>query len=256
MISTIFSSISAFFNTIEAIFIAIVISASSFLGFVQPTNSNPILIVDVEPPITHVATSSPQVASTTAPVPDKTIPVPIVPPVPEVIPDPIPVVVSSCQIPPAVGTSTASTIGTTTLAIQNVPLLFGGTAHAGESVPVSYLQITNIGTSCTVLKGFWVKQNGSASTTAIVGLSTVDDKGGSRGLTEGSMPFENGTALAPTDALFAPGQMRLFTVKAIMAHDVSSYIGTQLMISVISIETAAIVRGQFPISGTTWTIAQ
>lgn len=175
---------------------------------------------------------------------------------PEVVPDPIPVVVSPCQAPSAVGTSTASTIGTTTLAIQSVPLLFGGTARAGESVPVSYLQITNIGTACTALKGFLVKQNGSASTTAIIGLSTVDDKGGSRGLTEGSMPFENGIALAPTDALFAPGQMRLFTIKAIMAHDASPYVGTQLMISVISIETTAIVRGQFPIQGTTWIIAQ
>ncbi|MDP1707268.1 MAG: hypothetical protein Q8L30_01830 [bacterium] len=256
MISTIFSSISVFFNTIEAMFIAIVISASSSLGFVQPANSNPILIVDVEPPIISVATSSPQVASTTVSVPKKTIPVPTPPLVPEVIPDPIPVVVSPCQTSSAVGTSTASTIGTTTLAIQNVPLLFGGTAHAGESVPVSYLQITNIGTACTVLKGFWIKQNGSASTTVVVGLSTVDDKGGSRGLTEGSLPFENGIALAPTDALFAPGQMRLFTIKAIMAHDVSPHVGTQLMISVISVETTATMRGQFPIQGTTWTIVK
>lgn len=262
MISIIFSSISAFFNTVKAVFVAIVISAFSFLGLVQPVNPSPILIVDVETPIIHVATSSPPVASTTVPVPKKTVPVPIstIPPVPEVVPDPIPVVVSPCQTPPVAGTSTVSTIGTTTLAVQSVPLLFGGTAHAGESVPVSYLQITNIGTACTVLKGFWVKQNGSASTTAVVGLSTVDDKGGSRGLIGGhegtTTPFQDGIAFAPTDALFAPGQMRLFTIKAIMTRNISPYIGTQLIIEVQSIETVAAVRGRFPIQGTTWVIAE
>ena len=57
-------------------------------------------------------------------------------------------------------------------------------------------------------------------------------------------------------AYFAPGQIHLFTIKAIMTPNVLPYIGAALMIDVTGIETAATVRDPFPIRGTTWTIAQ
>lgn len=218
------------------------------------TQPNSITIVDV-------------VATTTIVTPEKTTPSPSVvfEPEPETAPKKaIPVFTASIVVDasttPLTSTSTESnTIGTTTLAVQSIPLLVGGTVHAGQSVAISYLQITNIGKDGALLKGFWIKQNGSASTTSVIGLSTVDDKGGSRGFSgglEGATPFQNGLAFAPTDAFFAPSQMRLFTIKAVMANTVSLYVGTQLMIDVSSIETTATVKGQFPIRGTTWTIAE
>lgn len=212
-----------------------------------------IIIADVVATTTVAIVEIPEVPTPSLPV--------VLEPEPESAPVPVekettPIIIA----PPPVSTSTESrTVGTTTLAVQSVPLLVGGTAHAGKSVAISYLQITNIGNEGALLKGFWVKQNGSASTTSIIGLSTVDDKGGSRGSVggiEGFTPFQNGSAFAPTDAFFTPGQMRLFTIKAIMTNAVSAYIGTQLMIDVTSVETTATVKGQFPIRGTTWTIAE
>lgn len=193
------------------------------------------------------------------------------PPAKEPAPPPRVVVIIPEQSIPQAGTSTVATsstvtiiiptvaLGTTTLAVQNVPLLSGGIAHGGETVPISYLEVTNIGTSSAQLSGFWIEQTGSASTNSIVGLSTVDDKGGSRGsaeAAEGSTLFQNGMAFAPTNALFAPGQLRLFTIKAILAPSVTAYIGTQLMINVASVQTTATVSGNFPIRGTTWTVQQ
>lgn len=145
----------------------------------------------------------------------------------------------------------------TTLAVSPVPLLFGGTARAGAAVPVSYLQITNVGKEPALLKGFWIRQTGSASTQSVIGLSTVDDQGGSRGSVgglEGSTPFVNGLAFAPTDAQFAPGQMRLFTVKTVLSNNVSAYFGQQLMMEVAGLDASAALQGLFPIRGTTWTI--
>lgn len=142
--------------------------------------------------------------------------------------------------------------------VANIPLLTGGLAHKGESVPISYLQITNTGKEPETLKGFWIKQNGSASDKSIVGLSTVDDKEGSRNSTnvvEGKSPFKDNLALAPTNVVFAPGQMKLFTIKAVLGNNISLDLGKQLKIDVVSIETDASVKGQFPITGTTWTIS-
>ena len=148
--------------------------------------------------------------------------------------------------------------GGSTLAVSSVPLLFGGMAQGGTSVPVAYLQITNTGEKEVSVKGFWVKQNGTAPAAAIIGLTTVDDQGGSRGSAgglEGASPFKNDEALAPTDVLFAPGQMRLFTVKAVLSSFVTASLGKQIMIDVTGIETDALLQGQFPLRGTTWTIS-
>jgi hypothetical protein len=145
----------------------------------------------------------------------------------------------------------------TTFSVATVPLLTGGIARGGMSVPVSYIQIKNIGPEPATLKGFWIRQNGSAPQQSVIGLSTVDDKGGSRGYTggvEGATPFKDNMAFAPTDAVFAPGQMKLFTIKAQLGANINSYLGSQLMIDVVSLDANANMSGQFPIRGTTWTL--
>ncbi len=156
------------------------------------------------------------------------------------------------------GSSANTSQPVTTFAVASVPLLAGGVARAGASVPVSYLQITNTGDATTTLKGFWLKQNGNAPTATIIGLSTVDDKGGSRSLVggvEGQTPFKNGQAFAPTDAVFAPKQMRLFTIKAMISNNIAASVGTQLMLDVTSLQVDAQLIGQFPIRGTTWVLS-
>ena len=157
------------------------------------------------------------------------------------------------NLPPVQATSNTS------FSVTPVPLLSGGLARAGVSVPVSYLQIKNTGKESATLKGFWVKQNGSAAVQSVIGFSTIDDKGGSQGFTggiEGMTPFINGQAFAPTQAIvLAPGQMKLFTIKAMMSNNISSYIGSQLMIDVTGVDATAAIKGAFPIRGTTWTLS-
>lgn len=145
-----------------------------------------------------------------------------------------------------------------TLSVSLVPLLVGGTAHAGGSVPVSYLKVINVGKEVAVLKGITLKQNGNAGDSAIIGLTTVDDKNGSRtsiGGVEGESPFKNGVATIPMDITFAPDQMLIFTIKAGLTKNISAYVGKQLAIEVSSIDTNANLKGAFPIRGTTWNIA-
>ncbi len=145
----------------------------------------------------------------------------------------------------------------TTLVVVPVPLLLGGTARAGTSIAVSYLQVINVGKAPTTMQGFSVKQNGSASSNVVTELTIVDDSGSARGSTIASgstLPFKNNVAFVPVNTLFAPGQMRLFTIKAVLSSTVSAYFGTQLKIDVTGIDTTASVKGAFPIRGTTWTI--
>lgn len=150
-------------------------------------------------------------------------------------------------------------LGPTTLRVATVPLLSGGVAYPSTSVPVAYVQIVNMGNFATILKGFDLKQTGSASTDAIIGLTTIDDKGLSRGYAGGAAtasPFASGTALAPADAVFLPGQRRLFTVRAGMANTLTAYKGTQLILDVTGIEASpdTTIDGIFPIRGTVWSI--
>lgn len=147
--------------------------------------------------------------------------------------------------------------GTSTLTVESIPLLSGGDARGGATVPVSYLYIVNTGKGKVSLNGFWVKQNGSASTKAVIGLTAVDDKEiahGAVGGSEGGTPFSNGVAFVPLNITFTPGQERLFTIKAMLTSNVSSYAGTQLKIDVTGVESNASEKGAFPIRGTTWTI--
>lgn len=255
MSQSLFSFSTAAFNAVGTTLFALMASITSFFGFAGTPAPAVVVPSSSEMGVTISASSTPAVSAVPARIPKK---IPAV--VPAVVPaSAVPAAHPGADIPSPDNPDTEHRkVGPTTLAVQSVPLLVGGVVRAGGTVPVSYLQITNVGNEGTVLKGFWLKQNGSASVESIVALATVDDRGGSRGRagrTEGVALFQNGAALAPTDAYFAPGQMRLFTVKATMSPDVSQHIGAQLVIDVASLETEAEVRGQFPIRGTTWVIA-
>jgi hypothetical protein len=154
--------------------------------------------------------------------------------------------------------SATKTSSKSTLAVNSIPLLFGGNAKLGASVPVSYLQLTNTGSESVTLKGFWMKQNGSAPDKAVIGLTTVDDKGGSRGATaavEGSSPFKNGVAFVPTaETTIAPGEIKLFTIKAVLSTAATN-VGKQLMLDVTGVEATSNLKASFPIRGTTYTVA-
>lgn len=144
------------------------------------------------------------------------------------------------------------------LVVESIPLLSGGIVHAGGKVSISYLQVTNIGKESAVVQSFSVKQNGSASTQSVIGLTSADDKNtssGSVGGIEGNTPFKNGVASIPVNAIIAPGQMLLFTLKALVTADTSAYIGKQLMLDVVGINSNGTEKGAFPIRGTTWTIS-
>lgn len=145
------------------------------------------------------------------------------------------------------------------LTASSIPLLGGGTANAGALVPVSYLQIRNTSKSTVDLKGFWVAQSGSAADGAVIGFSSVDDKGGSRasvGGFEGTAALSKGKAFIPSSATFAPGERKLFTLKAQLSSSVEKYLGSTLMLDVTGIEGNGTFNGAYPIRGTTWTIAR
>jgi|GEM_PF-698374 len=137
------------------------------------------------------------------------------------------------------------------ISASTLPLLVGGTIREGETKPVSYLQLRNTGKEAVRVTGFDVKQNGSANANAITSLSTVDDKGGSRG-TSSANPFKNGIGFAPTNAVIEPGALKLFTIKATLGTSAS--IGTNLKLDVTGIRTNGSEKAIYPLRGTTWTI--
>ncbi|HVU80195.1 MAG TPA: Ig-like domain-containing protein [Candidatus Paceibacterota bacterium] len=158
-----------------------------------------------------------------------------------------------------VGKDAANAKIQTTLVVSTIPLLRGGPVRASASAPVAYLQITNTGALPATLRGFLLKQNGTASGSAVIGLTSIDDKGGSKGATaalEGASPFAAGIAYAPTDATLMPGEMKLFTVRAVITKNVAPYIGKTLAIDLTGLDTnAATVQGSFPLRGTTLTLS-
>lgn len=140
----------------------------------------------------------------------------------------------------------------TTLSVSSVPLLFGGTARANTSVPVAYIKVVNTSTKDSSIEGFTLNQRGSAPTSVITGFATNDDKGGSR--TTVGAPFKGTKVYVPLAATLTSGQMRIFTIKAMVGTDARVHSGRQLMLDVVSVESSAKVRGAFPIVGTTWTL--
>ena len=154
-----------------------------------------------------------------------------------------------------VGDTSGSSAGVgkgTTLSASMLPLLFGGTTRAGASVPVAYVKIVNTSSKESAIEGITLVQNGSAPVSVVTSFSTNDDKGGSRSTVNAS--WKGNTTFVPLSATFAPGQMRIFTVKATMGTDAMLNIGKQLALNVSGIGTGAELPKVFPIRGTTWTL--
>ncbi|MDP2815136.1 MAG: hypothetical protein Q8O19_00475, partial [Rectinemataceae bacterium] len=98
------------------------------------------------------------------------------------------------------GSSSAGTASTKmggTLSLSSIPLLLGGNAAPGTAVPVAYIKVENMGSSASSIEGFTLKQNGSASTNAVVNVQTNDDKGGSRYTTSGIGLFKGDSVYVP-----------------------------------------------------------
>lgn len=141
-----------------------------------------------------------------------------------------------------------------TVYMSSLPLLMGGTGTAGASVPVAYVKVGNPSKDTVTLSGFTLKQNGSANVNAVSGFSTNDDKGGSRATVASA--FKNGSSFVPLSATLAPGEVRIYTIKANLSSNLSAYAGTTLMLDVVDAETSATNSTTFPIKGTTWTLSR
>lgn len=140
------------------------------------------------------------------------------------------------------------------LKVSTIPLLGGGTATPGQSVPVSYLQVTNTSASKVTLKGFRLEQRGTAGDASVTGFSSVDDKGGSRAMTTSEKPLSKGKAFVPSTAVLLPGERKLFTIKANVSPRTGTYTNQTLMLDVTGIDANATLNGTFPIRGTVWVI--
>ncbi|HEX5774842.1 MAG TPA: hypothetical protein VFY28_02685 [Candidatus Paceibacterota bacterium] len=145
------------------------------------------------------------------------------------------------------------------VSVSPIPLLSGGTASAGASVPVAYIKVLNNSREAATIEGFTLVQNGSADTDVVIGFATNDDKGGSRatiGGNEGNTPFDDGEAFVPLEDTLVAGEFRIYTIKALLSRLFGSDAGRTLMLDVDSIRTnGADVFGAFPIRGTVWTLS-
>jgi hypothetical protein len=140
----------------------------------------------------------------------------------------------------------------TAVSVSAIPLLQGGSAGAGDSVPVSYLQVRNTGKGAVTISGFKVKQAGSAPTSAIESFTVVDGSGSSRVTSDAS--FDDGVAVAKADVSIPAGSFALFTIKANLADSLKSASGKSLKIEVAGALGAEAVSGKFPVKGTVWTL--
>lgn len=143
------------------------------------------------------------------------------------------------------------------ISVDSLPLLAGGTAAQGATVPIAYLKVQNTSGSPVNLEGFTLKQNGSASAANVIGFSTNDDKGGSRttiGGLETTKQFKNGTSYVPLAATIASGQVRIFTIKAILSKNAGLDLGKQLFIDVTGVTANGGVKAAYPIRGAAWTL--
>ncbi len=150
------------------------------------------------------------------------------------------------------GVAAGSTIAGGTLNVSSVPLLMGGTASRGASIPVAYVKVSNPGKKVAAITGFRLSETGTApEDKVVIGFSTSDDKGGSRTTTYTT--FKSGYALVPLAATIEPGTFKIFTIKAIMGG-ADSYYGKKLQIDVAGVGSAGTVNGTFPMKGTTFTL--
>ncbi len=154
-----------------------------------------------------------------------------------------------------IGTAASSDTGASTIVVQPIPLLVGGVAKGSQTVGLSYLQVLNVGLESATITGIKVKQTGSASTAAVFQLMAIDDTELAKGQV-GTSAFKSGEALIPITLTLKSKEMRLFTLKATMASDLSDYDGDTLKLVVSGVDSRSSVKGTFPIRGVTWTIAE
>lgn len=157
-----------------------------------------------------------------------------------------------------IGTAASSDTSVSTVVVQSIPLLVGGVAKKNQTIGLSYLQVLNVGLESATITGIRLKQTGSASTNALLTLSAIDDTELAKGQVGkiGTSPFTSGEAKIPITLTLKPKETRLFTLKAIMASDVSDYVGDTLKLVVSGVDSRSTIKGTFPIRGVTWTIGE
>ncbi len=138
------------------------------------------------------------------------------------------------------------------LTASMLPLLVGGNARVNGSVPVAYVRIGNPGKTATSVQGLALTQRGTADVKGVASFTTSDDKGGSRATHTAS--FKNGSAYVPLEATIAPGQTRIFTIKADLASTID--FGKTLQLEVASVDTGAKLTNMFPLRGVTWSLVR
>jgi hypothetical protein len=155
-----------------------------------------------------------------------------------------------------IGTTAASDTDVSTIVVQPIPLLVGGTAKRNQTIGLLYLQVLNVGLESATITGIKVKQTGTASTDAVLSLIAIDDTELAKGQVGkvGTSPFRLGEALIPITLTLKSKETRLFTLKATMVDDVSDYVGDTLKLVVSGVNSRSDVKGTFPIKGVTWTI--
>jgi len=146
--------------------------------------------------------------------------------------------------------STNTVTSSTTFVVESVPLLVGGIAKGGNTIPISYLQVLNIGKNLGTIESIKVKQNGTASVNSVVGFTVSNEQGVVKILT--APVFKDGYATIPVVIPLQPNQMQLLTVKAIVAPNIAPYVGKQLKLDISSVTTNAKMQSTFPILGATW----
>lgn len=150
-------------------------------------------------------------------------------------------------------------VALSSLVVQKIPLLSGGTVKAGSGVAVAYLQVINVGTNPARLTGFSFGQVGTAPATLITGVSITDERGVARGSTGNMMsgtPFVGTNVNVPIVTVLAPKESRLFTVRAVVSPLAIANIGQTMSLSLLALTSDARVVSTLPVVGVTWTIGQ
>jgi hypothetical protein len=145
------------------------------------------------------------------------------------------------------------------LVVQNVPLLSGGTVKAGNELPIAYLQIINIGENPATINGLSFRQVGNASVSTIAKLSITDQYdtlNGFVGSGTSVSPFLGDTAKVPTQITLASKESRLFTVRAVVSANAATNMGRSISLALLSLESNSTITSALPIYNPLWTIIQ
>lgn len=174
------------------------------------------------------------------------------------------VVQTNAQIPLVLATSTivvgkAVPVALTTLVIQKIPLLAGGTAKVGSGVAAAYLQVINVGMNPANITGFTFGQYGTAPASVMTGVSITDELGTARGAV-GNMisgtPFVGSQIFIPLVTTLAPQESRLFTVRAVVSATALGNVGQTISLALLGLGADARVQSTLPLTSVVWTIGR